>query len=85
MKPHTAMWSGEDFTGKPVADGKYEAFIEVTESDKEPGELTQFEFDKSAAPFTMDAPVDVDGPLLQVKLTWMPMQEGSASAAQGSN
>ena len=83
VKAHMAMWSGEDFESKPVADGPYKLFIEVTESDKEPGELTEFDFTKSAAPFDMDAPVDVDGPLLSVKLTWLP--EGSASAAAGAN
>jgi hypothetical protein len=84
-KPHMAMWSGQDFAAKPVADGPYKLFIEVTESDKEPGVLSEFDFVKGAAPFDMDAPVDVDGPLVSVKLAWMPKPEGSAGAAPATN
>ena len=84
VKPHMATWSGEDFAGNLVADGPYKLFIEVTESDKEPGELSEFDFTKGAAAFDIDAPVDVEGPLLSVKLTWTPRPGGSGGAAQSA-
>jgi hypothetical protein len=68
-KPHKTTWSGVDFMGNPVADGHYVLFIEVTESDKEPGELTSFEFDKGV-PFMRDEAVADGGPLMSVKLAW---------------
>jgi hypothetical protein len=70
VKPHTASWSGVDFGDHPVADGPYKLLIEVTESDKEPGELGEFDFTKSPTAFAIEAPVDVEGPLLRVALTW---------------
>lgn len=79
VKPHTAMWKGDDFMGNPVADGMYKLFIEVTESDKEPGELTTFDFTKGPMAFMTDEPVDVEGPLLSVKLAWTP-GKGTAGA-----
>ena len=84
VKPHMLIWSGSDFEGKPIADGPYKLFIEVTESDKEPGSLSELDFDKSVAAFEIDAPVDADGPLLSVKLKWKPQAEGSRSVAQGA-
>jgi len=83
-KTHKAMWSGVDFAEQPVADGPYKLFIEVTESDKEPGELTEIAIDKTATPFAMDAPVDVEGPLLRVSLTWEVEPAGSPGTQDGS-
>jgi hypothetical protein len=83
VKAHSAIWNAVDFNGQLVPDGPYKLFIEVTESDKEPGESFELDFSKVATPFTIDAPVDVDGPLLQLKLTWKP--KGSTGGAAGSN
>jgi hypothetical protein len=85
VKPHMAKWEGLDFEEKLVADGPYKLFIEVTESDKEPGELTEFAFDKGPTPFDMEAPVDFEGPLAQVNLKWTPMATGGGSAGSGGN
>jgi hypothetical protein len=69
-KPHMAEWTGVDFEKRPMPDGPYRLFIEVTETDKEPGELSTFDFEKGPAPFAIDAPVAFDGPLQQVSLSW---------------
>jgi hypothetical protein len=69
VKPHSTTWSGVDFQGAPVSDGPYVLQNEVTESDKEPGELTSFMFDKGVA-FARDEAVSVDGPLMSVHLSW---------------
>jgi hypothetical protein len=84
-KPHVASWSGVDFQGNAVADGAYKLFLEVTESDKEPGELTELAFDKGPVPFQRDEPVDFEGPLAEVTLTWTVSQEGSGGADAGGN
>jgi hypothetical protein len=84
-KMHMASWEGLDSEMKPVPDGPYKLFIEVTESDKEPGELSEFSFDKGPTPFAIDAPVDFEGPLVQVGLTWMVMAEGGGGAGTGGN
>jgi hypothetical protein len=70
-RTHDVMWSGVDFEGEPVADGPYKLFIEVTESDKEPGELSTFDITKGSAPYSMTLPVAFDSPLVQVDATWM--------------
>jgi hypothetical protein len=80
-KAHMALWNGVDFEGKPAADGGYKLFIEVTESDKEPGELSSFDFQKGAMGFATEAPVAPEGPLQQVTLTWEPAPGGSSGAA----
>jgi hypothetical protein len=69
VKPHSTTWSGVDFQGAPVSDGPYVLMIEVAESDKEPGELTSFDFQKGT-PFAQDEAVSVDGPLMSVNLSW---------------
>jgi hypothetical protein len=83
MKAHSAMWSGADFEAKPAADGAYKLMIEVTESDKEPGELSSFDFEKGPMAFTREAPVAVDGPLQQVTITWELAPGGTAGAPGG--
>jgi hypothetical protein len=70
MKPHKAKWSGADFQGLPMPDGPYKLFIEVTESDKEPGEVASFDVIKSSG-FELEAPVDAAGPLLSVHVAWV--------------
>jgi len=82
-RPHAVMWSGVDFEGRPAADGAYKLLIEVTESDKEPGELSAFDFQKGPMAFSSEAPVAVDGPLLQVTISWELAPGGSAGAAGG--
>jgi hypothetical protein len=84
-KPHKAMWSGVDFGGKPVPDATYKLFIEVTESDKEPGEFAVFDIVKGPLPFSMDAPVDFEGSLKQVTLSWEVAAEGSPGGAARGN
>ncbi len=85
VKPHMATWQGLDFEEKPVPDGPYKLLIEVTESDKEPGELSEFMFDKGPLPFEMELPVDFEGPLAQVTLKWTVMtQAGGGSAGIGA-
>lgn len=69
---HETVWTGVDFEGKPVADGAYKLYIEVTESDKEPGEFAAFDFMKGEAPYSMPAAVAIDGPLVEVTIEWAP-------------
>ena len=69
---------------KPVADGQYKLLIEVTESDKEPGELSEFMFDKGPTPYVIEAPVDFEGPLAQVTLTWTVMPAAAATGGGGA-
>jgi hypothetical protein len=80
-KPHMAMWSGRDFEEKPVADGMYKLFIEVTETDKDPGEFATFDFMKGPAPYEMDLAVPAEGPITSVKIAWKPGTEGSTGGA----
>jgi hypothetical protein len=70
-----------DFADLPAADGAYKLFIEVTESDKEPGELSTFDFQKGPTPFAIDAPVAPEGPLLQVTMSWELAPGGGTSGA----
>jgi hypothetical protein len=60
-------WSGVDFEGFPVPDGP---FIEVTETDIEPGEYEEFDFVKGPAS-SVDAPV-AGIALDSVKIEWIP-------------
>ena len=83
-KPHMASWEGLDSEMKPVADAQYKLFIEVTESDKEPGELSEFMFDKGPTPYVIEAPVDFEGPLAQVTLTWTVMPAAAATGGGGA-
>jgi hypothetical protein len=76
-KPHQAIWNGLDFEEKPVPDGPYKLFIEVTETDKDPGEFGMFDFMKSAEPYQdLVLPVDAEGPIEEAKITWALMSEG---------
>jgi hypothetical protein len=84
-KPHAIMWSGVDLGSNPVPDGTYKLFIEVTESDKEPGEVTTFDFDKGPTSTSVEAPVAFDGPLLQVTIAWASMPGGRPGGAAGAH
>ncbi len=75
-RPHTAFWKGFDLDELAVPDGTYVLQIEVTESDKEPGEISTFEIDKGPESYSMSLPVDVDGPLVDVSVSWMPEDAG---------
>ena len=77
-KPHEALWNGVDFEGKPVADGPYKLFIEMTETDKDPGEFVTFDFMKTATAYGMELSVPFEGPLESARIDWAPMPEGSA-------
>jgi hypothetical protein len=68
-KPHMLEWSGVDFKGLPMPDGPYKLFIEVTETDKEPGDLATFDIMKGGT-FTAD-PAVPEGPLVSVHVAWM--------------
>jgi hypothetical protein len=82
-KMHEAVWNGLDFEGKPVPDGPYRLFIEVTETDKDPGEFAMFEFMKTATPYMMELPVSAEGPLERVKIDWGMKPEGIPGGATG--
>jgi len=69
-KMHELTWTGVDFEGKGVPDGVYKLFIEVTETDKEPGEINVFDIMKGPMPYAMPLPVTVDGTLAEVTATW---------------
>ena len=73
---HMVGWKGLDLDGMPVPDGPYTLYIEVTESDKEVGEVATFEVTKGPEAFDIDAPVDFEGLLEAVQLTWEPEGNG---------
>jgi hypothetical protein len=55
-----------------VADGDYKLVIEVTESDKEPGEITTFDFQKGPMPYEQELAVPFEAPIERASLTWEP-------------
>ena len=69
-KEHEVEWTGRDFEGKSVPDGTYKLFIEITETDLEPGEVNEFEIVKGPMPFTMALPTALEGPLKEGTVTW---------------
>lgn len=77
---HLAAWNGFDLDGQLVPDGSYVLFVEVTESDKEPGELSSFEFVKGPMGSSGAQAVDAEGPLLELWLEWAPSPGGAAGA-----
>jgi len=79
-RPHAALWKGLDFEGMPVPDGNYVLYVEVTESDKEPGEFASWMFVKGPAATGGPMPVDFEGPLVSASAVWAPEAEGSAGA-----
>lgn len=83
-KPHEVIWNGLDLDGNAVADGLYKLFIEVTETDKDPGEFVSYDFMKGGTPYGMELPVPFEGPLAHVHIEWTPMPEGSAGGATDS-
>lgn len=81
---HEVAWNAHDFEDKPIPDGKYKLYIELTESDEdEPGEYATFEFEKGPIAFGPRMEAVPDGPLKTVTLGWMPAAGGSAGAAGG--
>jgi hypothetical protein len=68
-KAHEVKWTGVDFMGRPMPDGPYKLYVEVTETDKEPGELAIFDFVKGPVS-SVDAPVASDGPITKLNITW---------------
>jgi hypothetical protein len=84
-KPHMVMWSGHDFGGNLMPDGPYKLFIEVTESDKEPGELATFAIEKGPTQSSVEAPVAFDGALRQVTIAWSSKQPGRPGGAAGAH
>jgi hypothetical protein len=69
-KMHVLEWTGLDFESKSVPDGDYQLFIEMTETDLEPGELTVFGIVKGPTSYTMPLQVPAEAPLVQVTATW---------------
>jgi hypothetical protein len=69
-KMHALTWTGLDFEGKPVPDGSYQLFIEMTETDLEPGQLTLFGIQKGPTSYVLPLQVPVEAPLVQVTATW---------------
>jgi hypothetical protein len=71
--PHEVRWSGVDALDRPVPDGSYTLYVEVTESDKDgPGALETFDVVKGPAPTSVELPVLADGALVQASLAWTP-------------
>jgi hypothetical protein len=68
-KEHEVTWTGVDFMGRPMPDGPYKLYVEVTETDKEPGDLATFDFVKGPES-SVDAPVSADGPITKLNITW---------------
>lgn len=75
-KMHMATWKGLDMDGMPVPDGPYVLFVEVTESDKEPGVVATYDFDKGPTAFSGERSVAVDGALESISLAWEPAAGG---------
>lgn len=69
-KMHVLSWTGLDFEGKGVPDGDYQLFIEMTETDLEPGQLNVFGIIKGPSSYTMPLQVPLEAPLTQVTATW---------------
>lgn len=70
---HSATWKGFDLDGKPVPDGTYQLYIEVTESDREPtSEFVRVDFEKGPQKSGGPIVVDAEGPLAGLSVTWMP-------------
>ncbi len=69
---HEATWTGVDLNNVAVADGEYQLLIEVTETDKEPGEFQAFPFTKGPTAFDRDESPAIGG-LATLHVTWMPM------------
>lgn len=69
QKTHELEWTGVDFMGHPMPDGPYKLYVEVTETDKEPGELAIFDFVKGTESSVV-APVPPGGPLQQLTIVW---------------
>lgn len=69
-----AKWTGVDLNGVPMPDGEYRLYIEVTETDKEPGELDVFTFTKgpTAIPLMLSPTIDGLDPDVPVLITWTP-------------
>jgi hypothetical protein len=67
---HEIEWTGLDFEGKGVPDGMYKLHIEITETDKEPGELNVVDIVKGPSPYTEPLPVPLDGYLKEGSVTW---------------
>jgi len=80
-KPHKPVWKGLDLDKLPVPDGNYRLFIEVTESDKEPGEYATFDFVKSPLAFRGEVPVPAEGLLDRVSIAWELSAAGGVSGA----
>lgn len=82
-KPHSLEWSAVDLDGLLVGDGSYKLLIEVTETDKEPGDLHEFFFDKTPAGYTRE--IGVEGSLASLELTWEPETMPESSAHDAGN
>jgi hypothetical protein len=50
---HEVSWNGEDLNGRPVPDGTYTLFIEVTETELDVGITSTQAFEKGAAPVVL--------------------------------
>lgn len=81
IKPHKPIWKGLDLDKLPAPDGSYRLFIEVAESDKEPGEYATFDFVKGPIAFSGDVPVAAEGLLERVSIAWELSAAGGMSGA----
>jgi len=76
-KMHMAVWKGRDLDDTLVPDGPYVLFIEVAESDKEPGVVATYDFVKGPDSFSGPLTVAVDGALDSITLAWAPVTAGA--------
>lgn len=75
-KPHDVTWRGTDYKGRPVPDGQYTLFIEITETDKADGDCLQFPLVKGVDPYSEDLLVDDGTALFSGSVAWMPSGGG---------
>jgi len=68
---HDATWTGVDLNGTAMPDGDYRLYIEVTETDKSPGELDVFTFTKGPTAFPLTTAPSIGG-LSAVTGGWTP-------------
>lgn len=69
--PHSAKWTGVDLNGNPMPDGEYQLYIEVTETDKDPGDFQVIRFTKGPTAFDRVESAAIDG-LSTINLAWAP-------------
>jgi hypothetical protein len=70
--PHELSWHATDADGRLVPDGPYRLQVELTETDRAPGQLESFEFDKGPERYDRELLVSAEGALRAVTIRWRP-------------